>query len=397
MADFKKYGLLCTFLMFCSLHAHSLDTTLTGTIASRVITYTPKFGDYEYAKGFIEFANGLTCTSNPSDPAGSFVPKIGVNGPLTGTIDLSQGSMRLTDDLWLNGTFNIIGANQYPYCNKYVTDPSIFNVKGCIFLGGKTLFLDNNLTLTAGYLCFSDDGTVDGQGNTITLAGGKLMTAFNYRDQIWTMNLTLKNMTIYNANDTDGNFIQIGPGWYEGFTYLTLDNVTFKFAPNKNFTMGSMDLTIKNQVSFLGRNNIINFSISHSHPRYGAVNISHNSRLYMGQSLTFLSSFYAQDLLILFADKTSELFLDSATLYTSSANNARTFKGGTFVINGKCGLYTDTGYPTFGGSTPAEDMDILFLSGSRWEVNAAVPSSPDQAFYIRNNDATPYFHFGSSF
>jgi len=387
MNSMRKYYLM--LLLFCnSASPHSLDTTLTGTTASRVITYTPIFGEYDYAKGFIEFQNGFTCTSDPTDYMGTKVPQVGINGPVKGTINLNQGAIKLTQDLHLHDTFNILGANSFPQNN---------NVKGCVFLGGKTLFLDNNLTLTAGYLCFSDDGTIDGQGHTITLNGGILQVAFEARgagDAYYpnpAMNLTLKNLTIYNAHNT--NLIQNFPAHtHAGYTNLTLDNVTFKFPPNNTLTINPRSLIISNLASFVGYKSTINVIVNGGYPFFGAISILHNSRFYMGPTTTYLSYMPGiEQAPMVFQDRTSEFFLDSATFSMGAVNSSRVFTGGTFVINGICTFYTNTTYTTFGGSTATDDMDIIFLPSARLKVLSESTGSSNQNFVFNNNNSASYF------
>ena len=399
MCNIKKYVLALLLLFFFKANPHSLDTTLTGTIASRVITYTPTFGDYEYAKGFIEFQNGFTCTSDPNDYNGLKVPKIGVTAPVAGTVNLSQGCLRLMQDMHLYGSYNIIGANSHPRGD--INFPTLGLVKGCIFLGGKTLFLDSNLTLTAGYLCFSDDGVIDGQGHDIYLNGGTLQVEFENRWQGNPMTLTLKNMTIHNA--VYNNFIQreLTGSSILGHTNLILENVTFTFPQQvfpltlDNYLMlDPKSLVIRGVVSFVGNHNFVRFALSAIWPYYGYINIEKNSRLYIGPSLYLSQYRYGSPATsFTFIDKTSELFLDNA--FWQPSNNGLVMEKGTIIINGKCGLMIDADTPTIGGSTPEDDMDILFFPGARWEVYSSLESYAERRLIISNHDSSNYFPYST--
>lgn len=391
MNNLKKYLLTLLLLFFFRASPHSLDTTLTGTIASRVITYTPIFGEYDYANGFIEFDNGFTCTSDPTDYLGTNIPKIGVNASASGTIDLSHGALRLTNDLHLHGNYGIVGSYDHPY-----GDPGIgFNVKGCIYLGGNTLYLDSDFTFTSGYLCFAENGTIDGQGNQVYLNGGKLQLEFSNRDQNNPLYLTLKNMTIYGA--VYNNFIQKEPDPYitRGHTVLTLENVTFIFPTQQNpltydnfLQFDPKALYISGDVKFFGDHSVVRLALSGGYPYYGGINIMHNSNLYAGPSI-YLSQYRPSAIsLWSFEDHTSQLFLDNAIWQPSNPGIDMT--GGTIHFNGECSIILDSGPTILGGTTASEDMDIIFNSGSHVKVYSTTDSDAGRTLVIKNYNSVPY-------
>jgi len=373
MCNFKKYLLSLLLLFSYRASPHSLDTTLTGTLASRVITYSPKFGEYEYAKGFIEFTNGFTCTSDPTNYTATKVPQIGVNIPVAGIIDVSQGAIKLTDDLYLGDSTRIISANALP---------STTNAKGCIFLNNNTLYLDSDLTLTAGYLFFPQSGVIDGQGHSIFLDGGALGFDGYWADASLST-ITLRNMTIHNARAGD---------WWEPpapYSFIhnsnvrfVFDNVTFICKQTSSplfFTCDSIDII--RQTRFEGKGGYILFK------NWNGVNIHQTSRLYVGPGNNISLWIRSGD--VSFADKSSEIYLDTAALQPTLYNPNWTH--GTILINGICGLVCDAAAMTLGGTSVDDDMDILFFPGSRWQLRST--GGPANMVTLNNYDRSNFWIF----
>lgn len=313
---------------------------IDGSLSVQYATASHPFDGGDYAKGFVCFTQGF------SVPAGVTTSLIHLCTPVSGPIDLSD-----TGEITLDGDV---------YCDSSMSLPS----GGVIDGGGNTFFLGGDLIIPAGKtLSIASDTVIDGQGHSLICEAGSEITI----DGPVGTTLTLKNMTSYGALLS----IVFGASVDQ---VLILDNVVENLSDYTVFTGGA--LIIRNTVVISGEN-YFDYQSSYD------CTIESYATLFLDLGTQFI---YAPDDVkmthIVFADQTSRLFLNGATLYTPLDIGLR-LTDGHMIVDYKSLLSSNGGNKTtkgfeFGTGNSSRDIKITIAPTASLEMDGALVTYANQ-------------------
>lgn len=316
MCNLKKYLLVLLLLIYSKANAAgTLDTTGTGTDKSVVVTSNWKFDPSAYAKGFIAFQNGFEVAATSTL---LFETPI----PISGTIKLNGGTLKLTNDIYLGRSANIQGPG--------FLDPS-----------GASIYLMDVESITGGTVFLTYAGTFVGNGNILILdssTGGAL--DFNHG---WGAGGFMHNIYIRNVSNTT---FKTKPGDGCG-----LDNVTLSLVQGTDFDF-YWNLVILGNCHMAGPTTRIN--------RYGYNKITPGAALTIDPETTFRISSGSD---IEFDAISSDFVLNSAFLEVDTfmqLRSGRVVIEGASAITGISSNILDIG----SGLNIADDCNLFISPGA---------------------------------
>jgi hypothetical protein len=363
-------------LLFCA--SNSLLSTTYDTSGSNNTYYvsgTNTFAAGEYAKGFVKFANGFDLTIGNTT-------EVAITEAVSGTINLNCGTLKISQDL-------------------HLAEGAVIKGPGDIWcVGNASIILEGNATITTGRVrtieySASSGGvmSINGNGYSLTLDSGSngaislVPNALGFSAQT---RCFLKNLILLNVSTAT-----LIPGNSNTWNNLTLEDCTLYMSGNSTIAWSSI---------YINRNvNFVTKKGSSLLLEVCATYIGQASRLYISPDTIFMVSFlqsivelgfnysFFRDTPIMFTDSSSELFLDSCTLYfafyggfyPSSYFSHAYFRNGTMLINGLVTINKQVAInpaPYFHyfdlviGSTatpplPADNFKVIFLTDSRMKIN----------------------------
>ena len=251
------------------------------------------FNDGGQVTGDVKFKNGINVTGDQTLILDTTRP---IEGPIT---LLGNATLELRNNIHFGASATLT--------------TTLARVKG----NGKTIFLDNNLSLTLNntVIHFSTDTTIDGQGHSLTL--GRWNQLFVDSNST----LTLKNMTVLNTLNNAG----FPPIKCSATTSkLAFDNVTLN--PINDFYFSQGHLFIHNDVTFTGTSALVYASTVQSY-------ITPQSTLAFDPGTSFsYAPATASNNLFLLDDASSKLSLDGSSLLATNTG-LRLTKGQLYFDN----------------------------------------------------------------
>jgi hypothetical protein len=213
---------------------------------------------------------------------------------------------------------------------------------------GTTLEFAQDCTLNS-ELLFTGAVRVDGKGKTITLgASGGLVIATGCTCDLQNAIIAGVSGTKIRSLGASGQF--------------NLNNVTFALSGQYNFTTGLIN--VQNDFRLIGDTQIMNFQAPYD------LTIAKNSRLFVDKGMTF--KYDATDAMgdhLVFTDQSSQLFLNGATLYSTTTGVDLT--AGTLIIEDACTLKSDATVNIEAMRIMA-DMNVQLLAGATLEIDGRV-------------------------
>ncbi len=323
-------GFRLVFFMLITACCGFVKGASINAIAS--VDYQPEqyvFVDGDSARGWVHFDKGF------SVPAGASVT-LNLLMPVRSTINL-----RLTGKIILDG-------------DLFLSNGVLFSTGGKIDGQGHTIFLQGDMTIRRNRpLFFMSNTTIDGLGHTLTFeddlfAGGKLTI-----DGVTGTTVTLKNIVLKGVKNSElGDPVQktIEFGAASG-QKLVLDNVVINLAGDCKFDGGALDI-----VGDTAIRGPYAFSYASSYD----CTILKDATLMFDLGTTFkYNPSDKKTTHVVFADKSSQLFLNGCTISLPVKGLALT--KGHLVIDNKVIV---TGHDVVGPQALKESDGLIFGDGS---------------------------------
>lgn len=247
MKFLKNIFVLFMFLLKNQVSAlGSLDTTLSGTDKSVVVTTNWKFDPGAYAKGFIAFQNGFEVAATSTL---LFETPI----PIVGTIKLNGGTLKLTNDIYLGklatiqgpGFIDPSGASIYLMDIEFITGGTIFVTSAGTFVGNSNILVLD--TTTGGALDFNHGWGLGGFMHNVyirNVSNDSFKTPLGGASGLDNVTLSLVQGTVFDFNwntAINGNCHITGPSSrfnLNAYTHITA-GATLTIDPATTLRVGS--------------------------------------------------------------------------------------------------------------------------------------------------------------
>lgn len=351
MNCYKKTGIF--LVVSVSFYAVSLQSVVVGSntaVSRQAVTTFPAIDTNNTMQGFASFENGFTLQNAATTC--TFDSLLPVSGP----INLNFGRLFLLRDLKLSDTAYImtmgnIFGNSRNFTLAQSTTALTVSLNRTYTLQAVNLELSNNLTLSV-HLSFNNTSMISGNGFAIDFAQtGSISVGMG--GSLLLKNVTLKNLSASRLACWDTS------------ATITLNNVKILLDNHYAFTVGRLD--------FLG-DVFVDGLYTFSYQSGSVSTIQSRSMLTLGQQ-TKLRYQPATTIRngITFKDGTSSLFLNGATLSSSSTGLQLT--KGTMIIDGKVTFASDAvstaeGITWGDGASADNDLTVLVMPAGRIDVTS---------------------------
>ncbi|MFA6535393.1 MAG: beta-propeller fold lactonase family protein [Candidatus Babeliales bacterium] len=342
-------------LFFTGLYFTLYSTSQDGTVTPKFQTVNNVFYDSEFARGFVRLANGFTVEKKTSGVGSTHGACVFMDTcvSVSGAIDLREtNTMFLQSDLILDhGVTFSSGGNIYGY--------------------DRALILNGDLTIPDGKIIHTGGRIViDGNGHKLILGNSSQL----FVDMDAT--LTLRNLVLQNTRNQPGHpAVQCASSGSK----LCLDDVELALADDFYFNRGQM--FVHNDVAVTGTSAFVYRSCQPSF-------ITSDSKLYFDIGTTFsiapatftdcpysISNTTTTNNFIRMADKTSQLYLDGCSLFTTLTGCR--FTTGSLIFDNKIQFKSDAISDLASSST----TPVVFIHGiSTGSASYSVSWSPDGRF-----------------
>jgi hypothetical protein len=279
------------------------------------------------------------------------------NFPVTGQLLLNCGTLILNRDLILNNV-STIGSLGNITGNNHVFDLSPSNSLvptttvncGCNTFSNTKLVLSGDLTLDHACLTFSGSSLINGQGHTLTLnPTATIFVAAN-------SNLLIQDIQIVGVG---GQRIQA----LDHTSTFSFEDTALVLNGNYTFAKGRFDVLRDLRLTGSG------FSFVYTTSQVSTVTT--NGNLIIDEGVTFsYAPIITSSTRLRLADSSSQLTLNSGTLYTSTVGLQLT--KGMFMVEGKSFLSNratlDAQALVFGDGTTANNLSIEILPAAHIEL-----------------------------
>jgi WD40 repeat protein len=289
--NFSRVLSFTTAFIILSCAATLFATTFDGSSSIYYNNYNAVFHNNNDAIGRAYFTKGFTILPDATG-------KLSISTPVYNVIDLrTTGTLYLGSDLILDSGITFSNGG------------NIWGNNHTIFLTGNTRLPDNSV------FKFINNTIIDGQGHDLVLGNrSQFLVDGN-------VSVTFKNMTLKNTLNSS----YFPPISCLGLhSYSCFDNVTL--SPNNDFIFSTGQMFVHNDVVFTGTSK---FSYRSTYPCYIA---QHSNFIFNPQTIFEVYSTNSSNQLIQLSDKTSSLFFDDCSLFTTSTG-FRLTKGSIFFDN----------------------------------------------------------------